>query len=140
MANAPIGRSLPPHSPPAARRTRRAVLVIAKLDRPARNARFLLSGSPHDLSKTVGMDGPTSNSREVSEILRRRGVGNVVVRLGNRRALMVRGAIDTAVPAAAVEIADTTAADDAFNAAFAVTLAEGRPMLDAVRYGSPVAG
>ena len=38
----------------AACRTRRAVLVIAKPDRPVRNARFLLSvGSPHGLLKTA---------------------------------------------------------------------------------------
>jgi ribokinase len=39
------------------------------------------------------------------------------------------------VPTVRVEAVDTTAAGDAFTAALAVGLAEGRPMADAVRLG-----
>jgi ribokinase len=39
------------------------------------------------------------------------------------------------VPAYQAEVVDTTGAGDAFNAAFAVALAEGRAALDAVRWG-----
>jgi ribokinase len=74
-------------------------------------------------------------SRELVEMVRARGVGNVVVTLGSRGAMVVTGAIDTIVPAAAVEVVDTTGAGDAFNAGFAVALAEGRGVLEAVRYG-----
>jgi ribokinase len=74
-------------------------------------------------------------SRELVEILRRRGVANVVVTLGSRGALVVTDTIDSVVPAAVVEVVDTTGAGDAFNAGFAVALAEGRDVLDAARYG-----
>jgi ribokinase len=79
-------------------------------------------------------------SRELVEMLRRRGVGNVVVTLGDRGALVVTDAIDTTVPAASVAVVDTTGAGDAFNAGFAVALAEGRDVLDAVRYGVACGG
>ena len=39
------------------------------------------------------------------------------------------------VPAFPASAVDTTGAGDAFNAAFAVALAEGRPGLEAVRWG-----
>jgi ribokinase len=68
-------------------------------------------------------------------MLRARGAGNVVVTLGRRGAMVVTATIDTIVPAAAVEAVDTTGAGDAFNAGFAVALAEGREVLEAVRYG-----
>jgi ribokinase len=42
---------------------------------------------------------------------------------------------DTHVSAFPASVVDTTGAGDAFNAAFAVALAEGRPELDAVRWG-----
>jgi ribokinase len=68
--------------------------------------------------------------------LRRGGAGSVVLKLGAMGALLREG--DSAavwVPTARVEAVDTTAAGDAFTAALAVALAEGRPMTDAVRLG-----
>ncbi|MGO4838938.1 carbohydrate kinase family protein, partial [Rhizobiaceae sp. 2RAB30] len=39
------------------------------------------------------------------------------------------------VPAVPVEVVDTTGAGDAFNSGFAVALAEGRDIVEAVRFG-----
>ena len=44
-------------------------------------------------------------------------------------------ALETMVPAVEVEVTDTTGAGDAFNSGFAVALAEGRDIVDAVRFG-----
>jgi ribokinase len=74
-------------------------------------------------------------SRELVEMLRKRGVANVVVTLGSRGVLVVTDKIDAAIPAAKIEVVDTTGAGDAFNSGFAVALAEGRDVLDAARFG-----
>jgi ribokinase len=44
------------------------------------------------------------------------------------------------VPAIPVEVTDTTGAGDAFNSGFAVALAEGRDIVDAVRFGVACGG
>lgn len=74
-------------------------------------------------------------SRELVEMLRKRGAANVVVTLGDRGVLIVTDKIDTAIPAAEVDVVDTTGAGDAFNSGFAVALAEGRNVIDAARFG-----
>jgi ribokinase len=74
-------------------------------------------------------------TRELAHELRRRGVGNVVVTLGRTGALILTGELDIVVPALPVEVVDTTGAGDAFNSGFAVALAEGRDLVDAVRFG-----
>jgi ribokinase len=79
-------------------------------------------------------DDPRS-SRELAGELRRLGVRNVVVTLGRTGALILTDAIDAMVPAVPVEVTDTTGAGDAFNSGFAVALAEGRDIVDAVRFG-----
>jgi ribokinase len=57
--------------------------------------------------------------------------GTLVVTLGEEGARLG----DDHVPAFPASVVDTTGAGDAFNAAFAVALAEGRSELDAVRWG-----
>jgi ribokinase len=79
-------------------------------------------------------DDPRS-SRELAGELRRRGVKNVVVTLGRTGALILTDELDVMVPAIAVDVVDTTGAGDAFNSGFAVALAEGRDIVDAVRFG-----
>ena len=79
-------------------------------------------------------DDPRS-SRDLAGELRRRGVGNVVVTLGRSGALILTDTIDTMVPAMPVDVVDTTGAGDAFNSGFAVALAEGRDIVEAVRFG-----
>lgn len=79
-------------------------------------------------------DDPRS-SRELAGELRRRGVRNVVVTLGRTGALVLTDDLDIMVPAVPVDVVDTTGAGDAFNSGFAVALAEGRDIVDAVRFG-----
>ncbi len=79
-------------------------------------------------------DDPRS-SRELAGELRRRGVRNVVVTLGRTGALILTDELDVMVPAVPVRVVDTTGAGDAFNSGFAVALAEGRDIVEAVRFG-----
>jgi ribokinase len=79
-------------------------------------------------------DDPRS-SRELAGELRKRGVRNVVVTLGRTGALILTDELDIMVPAIPVSVVDTTGAGDAFNSGFAVALAEGRGIVEAVRFG-----
>ena len=69
------------------------------------------------------------------------GVKNVLLTMGAQGVLVVNEGGATLVPAFAVdEVVDTTGAGDAFNGGLAAALAEGRPLLEAVRFGCAVAG
>ena len=67
------------------------------------------------------------------------GVGGVVVTLGARGALIVRGEQVAHVPGRVVDVVDTTGAGDAFNGALAVALAEGRALVEAVAFANAAA-
>ncbi len=67
------------------------------------------------------------------------GVGNVIVTLGSQGALVVNRDLEELVPAVPTEAVDTTAAGDCFNAAMVVALAEGKPLLQAVRFANAAA-
>lgn len=68
--------------------------------------------------------------------LRELGVDTVVLTLGKRGALLVEKGEKELIPAFEVTPVDTTAAGDAFVGGFAVALAEGRSLTDAVRWGN----
>jgi ribokinase len=78
-------------------------------------------------------DAPTDAARAAR--LRSLGARQVIVKQGGRGALLVNDAGEQFWPALPVQAVDTTAAGDAFNAAFAVALAEGRDELEAVTWG-----
>ncbi len=84
-------------------------------------------------------DDPRS-SRELAEELRRRGACNIITTLGRDGAMILTDALDVRVPALEVEVSDTTGAGDAFNSGFAVALAEGRSLVEAVRFGVACGG
>ncbi len=79
-------------------------------------------------------DDPTPTT-DLAKRLRARGVRNVIVTMGGEGALVVNDLGTTRVPGVKVEVVDTTGAGDAFNAALAVALAEGRELIDAVEFG-----
>jgi len=63
------------------------------------------------------------------------GVNNLVVTLGAQGVRLISGEMDKHLPSYEITAVDTTAAGDAFNGALVVALAEGRSLLEAVRYG-----
>lgn len=70
--------------------------------------------------------------------LQRRGVKTVIITLGEKGALLYSSEGAVHIPAQQVEVVDTTAAGDAYNGGFAVSVAQGRSLLEAARYASYV--
>ena len=95
-----------------------------------------LTPNESELRLLLGLrpDDP-AGTRDLAVELRRRGVGTVVVTMGEKGALILDDQHDLVVPAPKVDVVDTTGAGDSFNAAFAVALGEGRPLAEAVRWG-----
>jgi ribokinase len=71
--------------------------------------------------------------------LRSRGVGTVILTLGSRGAFLADANGQKLVPGFKVKAVDSTAAGDVFNGALAVALAEGKTVLDAVRFANAAA-
>jgi ribokinase len=84
-------------------------------------------------------DDPRS-SQELAGELRRRGARNVITTLGRDGAMILTDRLDLRVPAIEVEVTDTTGAGDAFNSGFVVALAEGKDLVEAVRFGVACGG
>jgi ribokinase len=68
-----------------------------------------------------------------------RGARKVVVKMGAQGALLVEGKQEQFWPAFLVQAVDTTAAGDAFNAAFAAALSEGRSEAEAGHFATAAA-
>jgi ribokinase len=73
---------------------------------------------------------------EMAEALRRMGPKTVVIKLGDQGCLAHDGLTARHVPSFPVEVKDTTAAGDTFNAGLAVALAEGAAIEHALRFAS----
>jgi ribokinase len=73
---------------------------------------------------------------EMAEALRRMGPKTVVIKLGGQGCLAHDGLTARHVPSFPVEVKDTTAAGDTFNAGLAVALAEGAALEHALRFAS----
>jgi len=80
-------------------------------------------------------DGETDLLTAIRRV-QQQGVRNILVTLGEEGALLAMGDQTTHVPAFQVPVVDTVAAGDAFAAAFCVALAEGKSLLEAVRWGN----
>lgn len=88
--------------------------------------RILLGLAPDDPTPTV----------ELAQKLRSYGVGNLIVTRGAAGALILAETGLAEVPGLTVDVVDTTGAGDAFNAGLAMALAEGKPLVEAVRYAT----
>jgi ribokinase len=80
-------------------------------------------------------DDPTPTT-ELANELRRKGVENLIVTMGEKGALVLSGENMTEVPGADVLVVDTTGAGDAFNAGLAVTIAQGWELVEAVKFAN----
>jgi ribokinase len=74
-----------------------------------------------------------------ADALLARGVRHVVITMGARGAFVASKGARQLIPPFKVKTADTTGAGDVFNGALAVALAEGKPLLEAARFGGAAA-
>ncbi|MGJ3249367.1 MAG: ribokinase [Elainellaceae cyanobacterium] len=93
----------------------------------------ILTPNQIEASQLVGFPvDHQDTATQAAHILRDRGVGTVIVKLGRAGALCVTGDDTFHVPAFVVNAVDTVAAGDAFNGGLAAALATGRSLRDAV--------
>ncbi|MFZ3217614.1 MAG: ribokinase [Candidatus Acidiferrales bacterium] len=75
-----------------------------------------------------------------ADLLRARGPKNVVIKMGAQGAYIATAdGLRHMAPSFAIKAVDSTAAGDAFNAGFAVSLLSGKKPLEAARYAAAVA-
>jgi len=78
------------------------------------------------------------SAKQAAEVLRTKGIANVVITRGSKGSFLVTEDQSLLVPTKKVEALDTTAAGDAFNGALAYALAKNEPIEDAVRFANLV--
>lgn len=103
--------------------------VLANVDYLTPNEtelRILMGLAPNDPTPTV----------DLARRLRQRFAGVLIVTEGEKGASVFAEDGEVQIPAARVDVIDTTGAGDAFNAALAVALAEGRALLEAVKFAN----
>jgi len=71
-----------------------------------------------------------------AEVLKAKGVGTVIIKMGAKGVFYDGQHGSGFVPAFKVNAIDTVAAGDAFNAGLAVALSEGKDIAEAVRWGA----
>ena len=80
-----------------------------------------------------------ASAAKAADALLAAGVGNVIVTMGERGALVAGKEGSGVVPAYRMKAVDTTAAGDVFNGTLAVALAEGKSLIEAARFASAAA-
>jgi ribokinase len=109
-----------------------AVLALCDYLTPNESEAELLTGLPVST---------LNEAKAAAHALRARGVGTVLMTLGEKGALLVDERTELQVPAlSSGAVVETTGAGDAFNGGFAVGLAEGLSPEEAARFGAAVAG
>lgn len=101
-----------------------------------------LTPNETELAQLAGASSAALNRARVVEKameLRARGARKLLVKMGAEGAILVSGQEEHFWPALPVRAVDTTAAGDAFNAAFAVALASGQSEAEAGRFATAAA-
>ena len=97
----------------------------------------VLAPNQGEAASLTGIDVTDVDSAgEAADTLLARGVPTVVVKLGEQGVYYAGRSEQGHVPAFRLKAVDTIAAGDAFGAALAVALSEGRGLGDAVRFGA----
>ncbi|MBE7184243.1 MAG: ribokinase [Methylobacterium mesophilicum] len=101
-----------------------------------------LTPNESEAEELTGIEVRTvDDARRAADALLARGVGTVIVTLGEKGALIhSRGSSEHLPVVSAGPVKETTGAGDAFNAGFATALARGDAPSDAVRFATAVAG
>ncbi|HEX4156229.1 MAG TPA: ribokinase [Acidobacteriaceae bacterium] len=109
------------------------LLALADFVVPNESEAAILTGLPVE---------SVDEAEHAAQALQARGARQVILTLGARGALVRTAAGQTALLPAfnAGPVLETTGAGDAFCGGFAAALAEGQPLLDAVRFGCATAG
>jgi ribokinase len=107
-----------------------ALLALVTVLTPNESEAELLTGVPV---------ADVAAAARAAEVLRSRGVAQVIITLGARGAWVASTAFQGLVPAFPVQPVDTTAAGDVFNGALAVAMSEQRPLEQAVRFACAAA-
>ena len=110
-----------------------ALLALSDYVIPNETEAAILSGLPVE---------NLAQAKAAAKRLQALGARNIILTLGVQGALVLTAeGIETLVPSFnAGPVAETTGAGDAFCGGFAAALAEGQPLLEAVRFGCATAG
>jgi len=78
-------------------------------------------------------------AEKAASALRKKGVKNVIIRLGASGSYLSNDTISKLIPVIPVKAIDTTAAGDVFSGALAVAISEGNELADAVAFANKAA-
>ncbi len=102
--------------------------ILSKVD--------IITPNETEAEKLTGIRvGDMESNARAADILHGSGIGTVIITLGSRGAFLScpEKGIREQVPGFSVEPVDTTAAGDVFNGHLAVSLAEGKTLVEAIR-------
>lgn len=107
------------------------------LDRTILQNVDVLTPNQTELRILLGLspDDPTPDAT-LAQQLQSYGVETIIVTLGEAGALILHNGDMITVPGISVDVVDTTGAGDAFSAGLAVALAEGKSLVDAVKFAN----
>ena len=92
-----------------------------------------------ELGMLTGIDNPEQHLKEAVDCLKKKGVKDVLVTLGDKGVYLEDKNSETErIPAMKVQAVDTTAAGDSFTAALAIMLAEGKSLREAAIFANYV--
>lgn len=80
-----------------------------------------------------------SSAMEAAQVLKKRGVENVIITMGSKGAFVSTDKLNQIVPSFEVKAVDTTAAGDCFNGVLAVGLGNGMDIIESIRFANRAA-
>ncbi|MGH9723029.1 MAG: ribokinase [Bryobacteraceae bacterium] len=110
----------------------RAMLAAVDVLTPNESEALMLLGRP---AARIAVD----EAPELGRALRALGPRTVILKLGDQGCYLEDGNVSRHFPGHRVQVRDTTAAGDTFNAALAIALAEGREMAEAIALANAAA-
>lgn len=101
---------------------------------------YLITPNETETEQLTGVKVSNIQSAEkAAKIFTDKGVENVIITLGEKGAYVYSAALNEIVPSYQVKAVDTTAAGDCFNGVLAVGLANGKDLLESVRFANRAA-